>query len=132
MRPIFFFFRPRQTPTSSLVVKKKKQQAKDVRLSLPFVEVMRIFRLTSLLPDMHRLSSPKTRPRRGRRHAHLSLLNLTLNLCILSSALSLVLLSPLLALLTSPTVPLPGSRLRSSPTTGDLAFLSPNLTPCIP
>ena len=44
-----------------------------------------------LLPDMSRLSSPKTRLRHGRRHARLSLLNQTPNLWILSFILSLAL-----------------------------------------
>ena len=54
---------------------------------------MKIVWLTSLLRDIPRLSSPKARLRHGWRRAHLSLLNLTLNLCILSFALSLALLS---------------------------------------
>ena len=43
--------------------------------------------------------------------------NLTLNLCTLSFVLSLALLLHLPFLLTSPTIPLPRSRLRSSPIT---------------
>ena len=57
----------------------------------------KIIRLISLLPDMRRLLSP--RPRHGKPHAHLSL-----NLCILSTAQSLLL------------PPLPGSRIQCSPT----------------
>ena len=51
---------------------------------------MTIVRLTALL-DMPRLTSAKPRLRHDRRHAHPSLLNLTLNLCILSFVLWLAL-----------------------------------------
>ena len=70
-------------------------------------EVMKIIKLTCLLFNMPHLSSPRLK--HGRRQAYLSMLNLS----IFSFVLSLALLPPLL---TSPTVPLPGSRLRSSPT----------------
>ena len=50
----------------------------------------------------------------------LSLLNLTLSLCILSFLLSLALLPHLRLSLTSSTVPLPRRRLRSSLTTSDI------------
>ena len=63
------------------------------------MEAMKIVRLTSLLPNMPRLSSPNPRLRYGRRLAHLSVQMLTLNLCILSFVLSLAFLphlSPLL------------------------------------
>ena len=73
--------------------------------------------VTSLFPDMSHLTSPNPRLRYGRRLAHLSFQNLFLNLCILSFVLSLALLSHFPPLLTSPTVPLPSSRLRSSPIT---------------
>ena len=88
-----------------------------VRLVLPLIQVMNIIRLATLLPDIPRISSPKPRLRHGRRHVHLSLLNLTLNLRILSFALSLALLPHFSPPLTSPIVPLPESRLRSSLTT---------------
>ena len=89
--------------------KRKMRLAKDLRLLLPLIEVMKIVRLTSLLPDMPRLSLLKPRLWHGRQHAQLSFLNLTRNLCILSSFLSLVLLPNFPPLLTSPTVPLSGS-----------------------
>ena len=89
---------------------------------------MKIARPTSPLPDMPRLSSPKPRRRHDRRHAQLSLPNLTLNLCTLSSVLSLARLPPPLA---SPTVPLPGSRPRSSPTTRGRTFLFLSQRPCV-
>ena len=59
---------------------------KDVRVSLALIEVMKIVRPTSPLPDVLRLPSPRPRLklRHGRRLALFSLLNLTPNLCILS------------------------------------------------
>ena len=84
---------------------------RDVKLSLPLIEVMKFVRLTSSLPDMPHLSSPKPRLRHGRRLACLSLQNLTLNPCTLSFILSLALLHYLFHPLISPIVPLPGSRL---------------------
>ena len=74
---------------------------KDVKLSLPLTEVKKIARLTSLLPDMLRLSSPRPRRRHRRQLALPSGSNLTLNLCTLSFVLLLPHLPPLL---TSPTV----------------------------
>ena len=59
---------------------------------------MKIVRLTFLLSDMPRLSPPKLRMRHGMRHAHLFLLNLSQNLCILFSVLSLALLPHLFPL----------------------------------
>ena len=109
----------------------KKQLVKDVRLLLKLTEVMKIVRLTSPHPDVLRLSSSKPRLRHGRRLAHLSRLNLTLNLCILSFALSLVLLPHLPPLLISPTVSLLGSRLWSLPITSDPTFLSPSQNSCV-
>ena len=47
----------------------KKQLVKDVRLSLPLTEVMKIARLTSPLSDVLRLSLPRPRLRHGRRLA---------------------------------------------------------------
>ena len=88
---------------------------KDVRLSLQLTEAMKIARLTTPLPDMPRLSSPRLR--HGRQLALLSHLNLTLNLYILSFALLLASLPHFPLVLTSPTVPLPENRLRSSPIT---------------
>ena len=82
------------------------------RLLLPLMEVMKIVRLTSLLPDILRLSSPNPKLRYDKRLAHFSL-----NLCIFSFVLSLALLFHLSPLFASPTVSLPGSRLWSSPIT---------------
>ena len=59
----------------------KKQLVKDIRLSLPLTEVMKIARLTSPLLDMLRLSLTKPRLRHGRRLPLLSHPSLTLNLC---------------------------------------------------
>ena len=47
-------------------LKWKKQLLKDVRFLLLLTEVMTIIRLTSLLPDMLRLSSPRQRLRHSR------------------------------------------------------------------
>ena len=92
----------------------ERQEAVSERrkILLPLIEVTKIVRLTSLLPDMPRLSSPRSRLKHGRRHAFLSLS--LLNLCILSFVLSLTPLSPPP---TSSTIPLPGSRLWSTLTT---------------
>ena len=98
-------------------LKWKKRLIKDARLSLPLTEVMKIASLTSPLLDVHRLSSPRPKLRHGRLLALLSRANLTLNLYILSFALLLAFLPHLSFLLTSPTVPLLGNRLRSSPIT---------------
>ena len=87
---------------------------KDVRLSLPLTEVMKIARLTSPLLNALCLSSPKPRLGHGKRLALFSRPNLTLNLYSHFFALLLALLTPLL---TSPTVPLSGNRLRSFPIT---------------
>ena len=87
----------------------------DVRLLLPLIAVMTNVRLTSLLPDVPPLLSPKPGLNHGKRNALFSLLNITLNLCILSFVLLLVFLSHL-RLATSPTV-LPGSPLWSLSTT---------------
>ena len=86
----------------------KKQLVKDAGLLLALTEVMKIARLTSPPLDAPHLSSPRPRLRHGRRPALLFQLNLTLNLCTLSFALSLALLSPLQTFLT---VLLPGNRL---------------------
>ena len=74
---------------------------KDARLLLSLTEVIKIVRLASLLSDVLCLSSPKLRLRHGKQLAHLSLLNMTLNLCILSFVLSQVLLLRLPPLLIS-------------------------------
>ena len=79
--------------------------------------MMKIAKLTSPLPIALCLSSPWPRLRHGRRLAFLSGPNLTLNLYILFFALLLALLYHLPPLLTFPTVPFPGNRLRSSPIT---------------
>ena len=107
-----------------------KRLVKDVRLLLSLTEAMKIVRLTSTLPNMPRLSLPRPRLRHSRRLALLSHLNLILNLCTLSFVLSLAFLPHLSPLLTSPTVLLPGNRLRSSPITYDPTFLSPSQRPC--
>ena len=86
---------------------------------------VKIVRLTSPLPDVLRLSLPRLR--HSRRLALLS----RLNLCTLFFVLSLALLPHVPFALTSLTVRLPGSRLRSSPTTQDLNFLSPSQRPCL-
>ena len=96
-------------------LKCKKPLVKDVRLLLQLIHVMKIVRLKFPLPDMLRLSSPRLR--HGRRLALLSRLNLTLNWCTLSFVLSPALLPHIHPLRTFSTVPLPGSRLRSSPIT---------------
>ena len=65
---------------------------------------MKIVRLTSPLPDVHCLSSPRQKLRHGRKHALLSRPDLTLNLCTLSFVLYLALLPHLPPLLFFPTV----------------------------
>ena len=83
---------------------------------------MKIARLTSLLLDAPRQSSPRSRLRHGSRLALLIHLNLTPNLCTLFFAISLALLPRLPPLLTSPTALLPGNLFRSMPLTSDLTF----------
>ena len=78
----------------------KKRLVKDARLTSPPL-------------DAPRQSSPRPRLRHGRRLALLFHLGLTLNLYTLFFALSLAHLPRLPSLLTSPTVLLPGNRLRS-------------------
>ena len=97
-------------------------EVEDARRLLPLIEVMKIARLTFPLLDAPRQSSPRPRLRHGRRLALLFHLDLTLNLHTLSFALSLAHLPRLLPLLTSPTVLLPGNRLRSMPPIWDLTF----------
>ena len=80
-------------------MKWKKRLVKDVKLSLQLTEVMKIVRLTSSLPDVFRLSSPKPMRRHGKRLALLSRSYLTLN------TLSFVLLRDLLPHLPSPNFP---------------------------
>ena len=88
------------------------------KASLPLTEVMKIARLTSPLLHAPRQSSPRPRRRHGRQLGFLFHLNLTLNLYTPFFALSLAHLPCLLPpLLTSPTVLLPGVRLRSMPLT---------------
>ena len=98
----------------------KVRLVKDARLLLPLTEVMKIDRLTPPLLDAPRLSSPRLR--HGRQLALLFHLNLTLNLCTLSFALSPALLPRLPPLPTSPTVLLTGNRLQSMPLTCDPTF----------
>ena len=95
----------------------KKRLVKDVRLSRPLTEVIKIARLASPLLVAPRQSSTRPRLRHGRRIALLSYSNLTRKLYTLFFALLLALLLHLPPLLTSPTVLLPGSRLRSMPLT---------------
>ena len=110
----------------------KKWLVKDARLLLPLTEVMKIARLTSLLLDAPRQSSPRpTRLRHGRRLALLVHLGLTLNLCTLFFALALAHLPRLLPLLTFPTALLPGNRPRSMPLTCDLTFPFLSQRPCV-
>ena len=96
-----------------------KQLVKDARLLLPLTGVMKIARLTSLLLDAPRQSSPSPRLRHGRRLALLSHLGLTLNLYTFSFALSLASLSRLSPLLI---VLLPRNRLQSMQLTCDRTF----------
>ena len=91
---------------------------------------MKIVWLTTLFSDILRLSSPKPRLRHGMQHGGLSLLNLTLKLCILFFVLPLVFLSHLPPLLTSPTVLSPRNRLWFLPTTWNFTYLSPSLRSC--
>ena len=133
MRPNFSFLLA--TPNALLkpggLLRWKVRLVKDVRLSLPLTEVIKIVRLTSPLPDVLLLSLPRPKLIHGRRLALLSRPDLTLNLYILIFVLSLALLPNVPPLLTSPTFPLPNSRLRSSPITSDPTFLSPSQRPCI-
>ena len=77
-----------------------KRLVKDAGLSLLLTEVMKIARLTSPLLDVPHRSRPRLR--HGRRPALLFHLNLILNLCTLSFALSLALFHRLLPLLNFP------------------------------
>ena len=104
---------------------------KDLRLSLPLTEEMKIAGLASPLLDVLRLSSPGPRLTHGRRLALLSRLSLTINLCTLFFAVSLALLPRLPPLLIFPTFPLSGNRLRSSSFSRDPIFLSPSQRPCV-
>ena len=115
MRPNFPFLLATSNalPKPGGLLKWKKRLVKDARPSLSLTEAMKIARLTSPLLDAPRQSSPRPRLGHGRRLALLSHLDLTLNLCTLFFALSLALLPCLFLLLTSPTVLLPGNRLRS-------------------
>ena len=108
-----------------------KWLVKDVRLSLPLTEVMKIARLTSPLLNSPRQSSPRPRLRHGRRLALLFHPNQTLKLYTLFFALSLALLSRLPSLLTSLTILLRGDRLRSTPLTWDLTFPFLSQRPCV-
>ena len=101
---------------------------KDARLSLPLTEVIKIARLSSLLLDAPRQSSPRRRLKHGRRLALLFHPNQTQKLYTLFFSLSLALLPPLLI---SPTVLLPGNRLRSTPLTLDPTFPFLSQRPCV-
>ena len=108
------FGRIKRPPKAWSTAEVEQAVSKRLRLSLPLTEVMKTARLTSLLLDTPRQSSPRPRLRHGRRLVLLFHLNLTLNLYTLSFALSLALLPPLV---TSLTVLLPGNRLCSMPLT---------------
>ena len=120
---------PFLSPASNAILKPgdllkwKKRLVNNARLSLPLTEVTKIARLTSPLPDVLRLSSPKPRLRHGRRLVLLSRPNLILNLCTLFFVLSLALL------LTSLSAPLPGSR--STSLTWDPTFPFFSQRPCV-
>ena len=132
MRPNFLFL----LAASNAILKPggplkwKKRLVKDVKLLLS-LRVMKIVRFTPPLPDVLCLSSPKPRLKHGKRLALLFRPNLTLNLCTLHFVLSLALFPHLPPLLTFPFIPLPGSRLRSSPITWDPTFLYPSQRPCV-
>ena len=83
-------------PMPGGLLKWKKRLVKNVRLSLLLTEVMKIARLTSPFPDAPRQSSPRPRPRHGRRLALLSHPNQTRKLYTLFFALSLAHLPPFL------------------------------------
>ena len=95
------------------LLKWKKRLVKGVKFLKPLIEAMTIVKLTSLLPDMPRLSLPKLRLKHGKRYTYLSLPNPTINLYIPSFVLPLTLLPHLPPLLTSPTAPVPGSQFQS-------------------
>ena len=109
-------------------MKWKERLVNDASLSLPLTEAMKIARLTSLLLDSPRQSSPRPRLRHGRRLALLFHLNLTQKVYTVFSALSPALLPPLLI---SPTVLLPGNRLQSMPLTWDPTFPFLSQRPCV-
>ena len=113
-KSFIFFGRIKRQSKACWSVEVEEASAKEVSLMLTLPEAMKHARLTSPLPDIPHLSSPRSRLKHNRRIALLSHPNLTLNLCALSFVPSLVFLPHLL---TSSTVPLPGSRLRSSPIT---------------
>ena len=95
----------------------KKRLVKDARLSLPLTEVMKIARLTSPLLDAPSQSPPRPKLRHGRQFALFFHPNQTQKLYTLFFGLSLALLPRFPPLLISQTVPLPGSRFRSTPLT---------------
>ena len=97
--------------------------AKNVRHFLLLTEVMKIVRLTSLHRGMPRLSLQKPKYRYGRRHPHLFLLNLSKNLCIFSSVLSMALLPHFSPILTSSTALLSRNRHRFWSSIRNLTFL---------
>ena len=109
----------------------KVRLVKDVWLSLPFTEVMKIARLTSSLLDAPRQSSPRPRLRHGRRLALVFHTNQTQKLYTLFFALSLAFLPRLPSLLISPTVLLPGNWLRSTPLVCNLTFPFLIQRPCV-
>ena len=88
-------------------LKRKKRLVKDKRLLLPLTEAIQMVRFTSPLPDVLRLSSPRLKLR----HGSCSSLSPKSN----PKSVYYLLRSTLLPLLiTSPIVPLPGSRFWSS------------------
>ena len=88
----------------------KVRLVKGAELLLPLTEVMKIARLTSLLLDAPRLSSPRPKLRHGRRLALLFHLRQTLNPYTLSFAQSPALLPRVPPILISPIALLPGNR----------------------
>ena len=95
------------------LLKWKMRSEKDERLLLPLIEVMKIVRLTSLLPDKHRLFLSKPRLRHGRRPAFL--FSKSNSKSMYSFLCSVVGFSYLFSFSSNfPTVPLPASRLWSS------------------
>ena len=106
----------------------KVRLVKNVRLSLPLTEVIKIARLTSPLLEAPRQSPPRLR--HGRRLALLFHPNQTQKLCTLFFDLSLVFLPCFPPLLISLTVLLPGYRLRLRPLTRDPTFPFLSQRPC--
>ena len=126
---VFFSFRLHQTPLKpGGFLKWKKRHVKDLRLLMSLIEVIKIIRLTFLLPAC--IVCYLQIQDWGTAGDVLIFLSL-LNLCILSCVLLLALLPHFPPLLTFLTVLLPGSQLRSTPTTWDSTFLFSSQRPCL-